>query len=47
MGRLRGGTEREVYRITRKSRKELETEKAHWLSFAGAMNSVLNNLEEL
>ena len=41
------GRSAKFYRITRKGRKELEVEKDHWLSFAYAMNSVLNNLEEL
>ncbi len=41
------GRSAKFYRLTRKGRRELEAEKAHWLSFAEAMNSVLNNLEEL
>lgn len=41
------GRSAKFYRITRKGRKELAVEKEHWLSFADAMNSVLNNLEEL
>ena len=41
------GRSAKFYRITRQGRKELEVEKDHWLSFADAMNSVLNNLEEL
>lgn len=41
------GRSAKFYRITRIGKKELEAEKAHWLSFAEAMNSVLNNLEEL
>jgi transcriptional regulator len=41
------GRSAKFYRLTRKGRKELKAEKAHWLSFAEAMNSVLNNLEEL
>ncbi len=36
------GRSAKFYRITRKGRKELEGEKAHWLSFAEAMASVLN-----
>ncbi|HEY1769005.1 MAG TPA: PadR family transcriptional regulator [Chthoniobacterales bacterium] len=41
------GRAAKFYRITRRGRKELEVEREHWLSFAEAMNSVLNNLEEL
>ncbi|MEO8439719.1 MAG: PadR family transcriptional regulator [Spartobacteria bacterium] len=35
------GRSAKFYRITRRGRKELEAEKAHWLSFAEAMESVL------
>ncbi len=40
------GRSAKFYRLTRAGRKQLETEKAHWESFAAAMASVLN-LEEL
>ena len=36
------GRSAKFYRITRAGRKELETEKEHWLSFAEAVSSVLN-----
>ncbi|MGI9089023.1 MAG: PadR family transcriptional regulator [Chthoniobacterales bacterium] len=35
------GRSAKFYRITRRGRKELEVETAHWLSFAEAMSSVL------
>ena len=35
------GRSAKFYRLTRRGRKELETEKAHWLSFATAVKSVL------
>ena len=35
------GRSAKFYRLTRRGRKELETEKAHWLSFATAVQSVL------
>jgi PadR family transcriptional regulator, regulatory protein PadR len=40
------GRSAKFYRITRRGRKELEAEKAHWLSFASAVSSVLN-MEEI
>lgn len=46
-GVSQAGRSAKFYRLTRKGRKELEVEKEHWLSFTDAMNSVLNNLEEL
>lgn len=36
------GRSAKFYRLTRAGRKELEAEKAHWLSFASAVTSVLN-----
>ena len=36
------GRSAKFYRLTRAGRKELETEKEHWLSFASAVTSVLN-----
>jgi PadR family transcriptional regulator len=36
------GRSAKFYRLTRVGRKELENEKAHWLSFASAVASVLN-----
>ena len=36
------GRSAKFYRLTRTGRKELEVEKAHWLSFASAVSSVLN-----
>ena len=36
------GRSAKFYRLTRTGRKELETEKEHWLSFAEAVSSVLN-----
>lgn len=36
------GRSAKFYRLTRAGRKELETEKEHWLSFAEAVSSVLN-----
>ncbi|PZR74085.1 MAG: PadR family transcriptional regulator [Chthoniobacterales bacterium] len=39
------GRSAKFYRITRKGRKELETEKEHWLSFASAVESVLKMKE--
>lgn len=36
------GRSAKFYRLTRAGRKELEVEKAHWLSFASAVASVLN-----
>ncbi|HEU0210496.1 MAG TPA: PadR family transcriptional regulator [Candidatus Udaeobacter sp.] len=35
------GRRAKFYRLTRRGRKELEAEKAHWLSFATAVQSVL------
>jgi transcriptional regulator len=35
------GRSAKFYRLTRKGRKELQAEKAHWLSFATAVQSVL------
>jgi transcriptional regulator len=35
------GRSAKFYRLTRAGRKQLEAEKAHWLSFAAAMASVL------
>ena len=35
------GRSAKFYRLTRRGRKELEAEKAHWLSFATAVQSVL------
>ena len=35
------GRSAKFYRLTRRGCKELETEKAHWLSFATAVQSVL------
>src|SRR5262249_33287144 len=35
------GRSAKFYRLTRKGRRELQTEKAHWLSFATAVQSVL------
>lgn len=35
------GRSAKFYRLTRRGRKELQAEKAHWLSFAAAMQSVL------
>lgn len=39
------GRSAKFYRLTRLGRKELEVEKAHWLSFASAVTSVLNMKE--
>ena len=39
------GRSAKFYRITSVGRKELEVEKAHWLSFVDAMTSVLNTEE--
>jgi transcriptional regulator len=36
------GRSAKFYRLTRMGRKELENEKAHWLSFAAAVANVLN-----
>jgi transcriptional regulator len=36
------GRSAKFYRLTRAGKKQLELEKAHWLSFADAMASVLN-----
>ena len=36
------GRSAKFYRLTVAGRKELETEKEHWLSFASAVSSVLN-----
>jgi len=36
------GRSAKFYRLTTTGRKELETEKEHWLSFASAVDSVLN-----
>ena len=41
------GRSAKFYRITRAGRKQLETEKEHWLSFVSAMASVLDMPEEL
>ena len=35
------GRSAKFYRLTRRGRKELQAEKAHWLSFATAVQSVL------
>ena len=35
------GRSAKFYRLTRRGRKELEAERAHWLSFATAVQSVL------
>jgi transcriptional regulator len=35
------GRSAKFYRLTRKGRRELQTEKAHWLSFATAVQNVL------
>jgi transcriptional regulator len=35
------GRSAKFYRLTRRGRKELQAEKAHWLSFASAVQSVL------
>ena len=35
------GRNAKFYRLTRKGRRELQTEKAHWLSFATAVQNVL------
>ena len=35
------GRSAKFYRLTRRGRKELEVERAHWLSFATAVQSVL------
>ena len=35
------GRSAKFYRLTRKGRKELQAEKAHWLSFATAVQNVL------
>jgi transcriptional regulator len=35
------GRSAKFYRLTRKGRRELQAEKAHWLSFATAVQSVL------
>ncbi|MFZ0917796.1 MAG: PadR family transcriptional regulator [Candidatus Udaeobacter sp.] len=35
------GRSAKFYRLTRRGRKELATERAHWLSFATAVQSVL------
>ena len=35
------GRNAKFYRLTRKGRRELQTEKAHWLSFATAVKNVL------
>ncbi|MCC5023257.1 MAG: PadR family transcriptional regulator [Candidatus Synoicihabitans palmerolidicus] len=40
------GRSAKFYRLTSLGRKQLETEKAHWLSFASAMTSVLQMEEE-
>ena len=40
------GRSAKFYRLSRAGRKELKAEKAHWLSFASAMSSVLD-MEEL
>ena len=39
------GRSAKFYRLTAAGRKELETEKEHWLSFASAVSSVLNMKE--
>ena len=36
------GRSAKFYRITRAGRKQLEAERAHWLSFVSAMTSVLD-----
>jgi PadR family transcriptional regulator PadR len=36
------GRSAKFYRLTRAGRRQLETEKAHWLSFVSAMASVLD-----
>lgn len=35
------GRSAKFYRLTRKGRRELETERAHWVSFATAVQNVL------